>query len=326
MKVYATAIIGTILLILGVALSISVGTADINTATVFKSIFQWDQSKEQVIVRTLRLPRAVIGVLVGANLAVAGALMQAITKNSLASPQVFGVNAGASLIVVSSFVFFPSLSSASLVYFAFIGAALGGIVVYSFASEGGMTHVKLALAGMAVHFFLSSLTQGMIIFNEQAKDALYWLVGAIGGKGWAHVNLILPWSLAGLILAILFSRSISILVLGESIAQGLGQKVHRIRMIAGVLVIILAGSSVAVAGPVGFVGLIIPHIVRKLVGGDYRRIIPFSALFGALLLVYADILSRFIAYPFESPVGIVTAMIGAPFFLYLAKQGRKVKQ
>lgn len=136
MKVYSTAIIGTVLLVLGIILSISVGTADINKATVFKSIFLWDQSKEQVIVRTLRLPRAVIGVLVGANLAIAGALMQAITRNSLASPQVFGVNAGASLIVVTSFVFFPSLSSSSLVYFAFIGAALGGIVVYSFAFDG----------------------------------------------------------------------------------------------------------------------------------------------------------------------------------------------
>jgi iron complex transport system permease protein len=166
----------------------------------------------------------------------------------------------------------------------------------------------------------------MIIFNEQAKDVLYWLVGSINGKTWAHVNMILPWSLFGLLVAALFSRSVSILVLGENMAQGLGQRVYRIRILAGILVIILAGSSVAVAGPVGFVGLIIPHIVRRLVGGDYRRIIPFSALFGALLLVYADILARFIAYPFESPVGIVTAMIGAPFFLYLAKRGRNIKQ
>lgn len=326
MKVPFTAIIGSILLILGVILSISVGSANITAEIIFKSIFHWDESKEQVIVRTLRLPRAVIGVLVGANLAVAGALMQAITRNSLASPQVFGVNAGASFILVSSFVFFPNLPSSSLVYFAFIGAALGGIAVYSFASGGGMTHVKLALAGMAVHFFLSSLTQGMIIFNEQAKDALYWLVGAINGKSWTHVNIILPWSLTGLALSIVFAKSISILVLGESMAQGLGQKINRIRILAGALVIILAGSSVAVAGPIGFVGLIIPHISRKLVGGDYRSIIPFSALFGALLLVYADIFSRFIAYPFESPVGIVTAIIGAPFFLYLAKQGRQIKQ
>lgn len=166
----------------------------------------------------------------------------------------------------------------------------------------------------------------MIIFNEQAKDVLYWLVGSINGKTWAHVNMILPWSLFGLLVAAMFSRSVSILVLGENMAQGLGQRVYRIRILAGILVIILAGSSVAVAGPVGFVGLIIPHIVRRLVGGDYRRIIPFSALFGALLLVYADILARFIAYPFESPVGIVTAMIGAPFFLYLVKRGRNIKQ
>ncbi|MDM5210925.1 iron ABC transporter permease [Peribacillus sp. NJ4] len=326
MKVYCTAVAGIVLLILGVLTSISVGAADINLAMVLKSFFEMDSSKEQVIIRTLRLPRALVGALVGANLAVAGALMQAITRNSLASPQVFGVNAGASFFIVSAFVFFPNLSSVSLVCVAFIGAAVGGMAVYSFASGGGMTQVKLALAGMAVHFFLSSLTQGMIIFNEQAKDVLYWLVGSINGKTWAHVNMILPWSLFGLFVAVVFSRSVSVLVLGENMAQGLGQRVYRIRILAGILVIILAGSSVAVAGPVGFVGLIIPHIVRRLVGGDYRRIIPFSALFGALLLVYADIIARFIAYPFESPVGIVTAMIGAPFFLYLAKRGRNIKQ
>ncbi|MEJ9232375.1 iron ABC transporter permease [Peribacillus butanolivorans] len=326
MKVYGTAIAGIVLLILGVITSISVGAADIDVAMVLKSFFEVDSSKEQTIIRTLRLPRALVGALVGANLAVAGALMQAITRNSLASPQVFGVNAGASFFIVTSFVFFPNLSSVSLVCIAFIGAAVGGMAVYSFASGGGMTQVKLALAGMAVHFFLSSLTQGMIIFNEQAKDVLYWLVGSINGKTWAHVNMILPWSLSGLFVAVLFSRSVSILVLGENMAQGLGQRVYRIRILAGILVIILAGSSVAVAGPVGFIGLIIPHIVRRLVGGDYRRIIPFSALFGALLLVYADILARFIAYPFESPVGIVTAIIGAPFFLYLAKRGRNIKQ
>ncbi|MFS0762461.1 MULTISPECIES: FecCD family ABC transporter permease [Peribacillus] len=326
LKVLCTAIAGIVLLILGVLTSISVGAADIDASMVLKSFFDVDSSKEQTIIRTLRLPRAIVGALVGANLAVAGALMQAITRNSLASPQVFGVNAGASFFIVSAFAFFPNLSSVSLVCVAFIGAAVGGMAVYSFASGGGMTQVKLALAGMAVHFFLSSLTQGMIIFNEQAKDVLYWLVGSINGKTWAHVNMILPWSLIGLLVAALFSRSVSILVLGENMAQGLGQRVYRIRILAGILVIILAGSSVAVAGPVGFVGLIIPHIVRRLVGGDYRRIIPFSALFGALLLVYADILARFIAYPFESPVGIVTAIIGAPFFLYLAKRGRNIKQ
>ncbi|QGQ45869.1 FecCD family ABC transporter permease [Metabacillus sediminilitoris] len=324
--VYCTAITAIILLISGIIISILVGAADINVAMVLKSFFEINPSKEDLIIQTLRLPRALIGALVGANLAVAGALMQAITRNSLASPQVFGVNAGASFFIVMAFAFFPNLSSTSLVFIAFIGAAVGGITVYSFASGGGMTHVKLALAGITVHLLLSSLTQSVIIFNEQAKDVLYWLVGSINGKTWTHVHIILPWSLIGLLVALSFSRSISILVLGESTAKGLGQKVDRIRILAGILVIILAGSSVAVAGPVGFIGLIVPHIVRRLVGGDYRRIIPFSALFGALLLVYSDILARFIAYPFESPVGIVTALIGAPFFLYLARKGRNIKQ
>ena len=252
--------------------------------------------------------------------------MQAITRNSLASPQVFGVNAGASLAIVVATILFPELHSKTTVYFAFLGSALGGITVYLFAAGGKVTHIKLALAGMAVHLFLSSLTQGVIVLNEDATDVLYWLVGSINGKNWSHVLILLPWSVFGLLAAFIMGRSISILVLGENMAIGLGEKVQWIRLVSGVIVIILAGSSVAVAGPIGFIGLMVPHIARKLVGGDYQRILPFSALLGGILLIYADILSRFIAYPFESPVGIVTALIGAPFFLYLARKGRKIKQ
>ena len=177
---------------------------------------------------------------------------------------------------------------------------------------------------MAVHLFLSSLTQGVIVLNEDATDVLYWLVGSINGKNWSHVLVLLPWSVFGLLAAFIMGRSISILVLGENMATGLGEKVQWIRLVAGVIVIILAGSSVAVAGPIGFIGLMVPHIARKLVGGDYQRILPFSALLGGTLLVYADILSRFIAYPFESPVGIVTALIGAPFFYILLERGGRL--
>ncbi|MGW9103025.1 FecCD family ABC transporter permease [Priestia megaterium] len=323
---YIIAIISVFLLIAGIFIHVSVGSSSISITDVMRALFQPDNSKQTTVIQTLRLPRAVLAALIGASLAVAGALMQAITRNSLASPQVFGVNAGASLAIVVATILFPELQSKTTVYFAFLGSALGGITVYSFAAGGKVTHIKLALAGMAVHLFLSSLTQGVIVLNEDATDVLYWLVGSINGKNWSHVLILLPWSVFGLIAAFIMGRSISILVLGENMATGLGEKVQWIRLVAGVIVIILAGSSVAVAGPIGFIGLIVPHIARKLVGGDYQRILPFSALLGGILLVYADILSRFIAYPFESPVGIVTALIGAPFFLYLARKGRNIKQ
>ncbi|MGK0698651.1 FecCD family ABC transporter permease [Priestia flexa] len=324
---YAVAVISACLLLVGIVIHIGVGSSSIGLKEILSTFFnEHNASREATIIQTLRLPRALLAALIGASLAVAGALMQAITRNSLASPQVFGVNAGASFAIVLVLLFFPMFTSQVTVYAAFFGAALGGVTVYAFAAGGKTTHVKLALAGMAVHLFLSSLTQGAIVLNEQATDVLYWLVGSVSGKDWTHVKIALPWTILGLLGAFILSKSVSIFALGENMATSLGEKVKWIRAAAGVLVIILAGSSVAVAGPIGFVGLITPHIARKIVGGDYQRILPFSAMFGAILLVYADILSRFIAYPFESPVGIVTALIGAPFFLYLARKGRGIKQ
>ncbi len=319
-------LIGGSLLVLGILLSVVIGVADIKIQTVLESVLSFNQSKEHLIVRTLRLPRAMLAVFVGANLAVAGALMQAITRNPLASPQVFGINAGASFTVVASIVLFPGLSSSSLVYFAFVGAAMGGMIVYSAGGLGGMTPVKLALAGMAVHLLLSSLTEGIMILHENStQNVIFWLTGAIDGSDWEDIHTLFPWSIVGMIGAICLAGPITILGLGEDVAKGLGQKIALIRLLAGLVVIVLAGASVAVAGPIGFIGLIIPHIMRHWLGVDYRYVIPFSALFGAILLVYADVLSRFIAYPFESPVGIVTSLIGAPFFLYLVYQGRKLK-
>lgn len=320
-------VLGLIILIIGLLLSISVGATEIAVSTVIEALFSFDETKQQIIVRELRLPRAVIGVLVGANLAVAGALMQGITRNPLASPQIFGINAGASLVVVAYMILFPSISSTGLVYLAFLGAAIGGSIVYTMASsDGGMTPVKLALAGMAVHLFLTAFTEGLILmFETTTQNVLYWMVGAIDGKDWTHVKMIFPWSLVGMLLALIVARSVTILSLGEDVARGLGQKNELIRLLVGLTVIILAGAAVAVAGPIGFIGLIIPHIVRSLVGVDYRLVIPFSAIFGAILLVYADVASRFISYPFESPVGIVTALIGAPFFLYLSRKGENAK-
>lgn len=314
-----------LLLLLGLMASLRIGAVSIEFGTIFQSFFSDEQSKEFLIIQNLRLPRALIAIIIGASLAIAGAIMQAITLNPLASPQIFGVNAGASLVVVLSTVFLPSVSPSSLVYFAFLGAVLGGSIVYSMASSSsGTSPIKLALAGITVHLFLSAIIEGIVLFHEDStQSVLFWLAGAIDGASWNDVQIIWPWATAGIIIAVVLARQLTILGLGDDMAKGLGQNVVVIRLFFSLLVVVLAGASVAVAGPIGFVGLIIPHIARKLIGIDYRLIIPFSGLLGALLLVSADVLSRFIAFPAESPVGIVTALIGAPYFLYLARKGGK---
>lgn len=304
-------------------LSLFLGVTTIRPLEAIREWSSGDLSKETLVLTTLRLPRLVLGLILGANLAVAGALMQAVTRNPLASPQVFGVNAGASLFVVLALLLFPALGTANLVYFAFFGAMIGGLLVFSFASVRGMTSLKLALVGMAIHLLLTSLTKGLILFNDRITNVLYWLSGSISDSGWLEVRLIVPWSIIGLILAFSLAKSLAIFQLGQDVAVGLGQNISRIRMLAAVVVVLLAGVTVAVAGAIGFIGLMVPHIVRRLVGEDYRYVLPVSALCGGLLLTSADVLARFIAYPYESPVGIVTALLGAPFFLYLAKRQTK---
>ncbi|WP_214721441.1 iron ABC transporter permease [Exiguobacterium sp. s192] len=309
-----------VLIGLGSYLSLFLGVTTIQPLEAIREWSSGNLSKETLVLTTLRLPRLLLGLLLGANLAVAGALMQAVTRNPLASPQVFGVNAGASLFVVLALLLFPALGTANLVYFAFFGAMIGGLLVFSFASVRGMTSLKLALVGMAIHLLLTSLTKGLILFNDRITNVLYWLSGSISDSGWIEVRLILPWSIIGLILAFSLAKSLAIFQLGQDVAVGLGQNITRIRMLAAVAVVLLVGVTVAVAGAIGFIGLMVPHIVRRLVGEDYRYVLPISALCGGLLLTYADVLARFIAYPYESPVGIVTALLGAPFFLYLAKR------
>lgn len=309
-----------VLIGLGSYLSLFLGVTTIQPLDAIREWSSGNLSKETLVLTTLRLPRLLFGLLLGANLAVAGALMQAVTRNPLASPQVFGVNAGASLFVVLALLLFPALGTANLVYFAFFGAMIGGLLVFSFASVRGMTSLKLALVGMAIHLLLTSLTKGLILFNDRITNVLYWLSGSISDSGWIEVRLILPWSIIGLILAFSLAKSLAIFQLGQDVAVGLGQNITRIRMLAAVAVVLLAGVTVAAAGAIGFIGLMVPHIVRRLVGEDYRYVLPISALCGGLLLTYADVLARFIAYPYESPVGIVTALLGAPFFLYLAKR------
>ncbi|WP_145320499.1 FecCD family ABC transporter permease [Paenibacillus xylanexedens] len=319
-------IIGLVVLLMG---SLMIGTSWIPLSTVLNYMFDYSPTvKEHVILHILRMPRALAVLCIGANLSIAGCIMQVLTRNPLASPSIFGINAGASFMIVLCTIVFPTVSGLTLAGAGFAGGLLtvSIVLLMSFAIRGGQAEVRMALIGVVVQALLSSFTQGLLIFNEEsAGKIIFWLAGSAAGVKWEEINLLLIFSLTGLFMALLISKSLSLLSLGEDIARGLGQKIWTVRVVGSVIVIILAGISVSVVGPIGFVGLIVPHITRYLLGTDYRLLVPFSALFGAILLTLADIASRFVHFPSETPVGIITALIGAPYFVYLARrQSRSV--
>jgi iron complex transport system permease protein len=313
-------------LVLGVAWSVSVGAANIDFRTVWTAVFAYNpELTAHQIIQEVRLPRVVIGAMVGACFAVAGAIMQGMTRNPLASPSIMGLNAGAGFFLVLAFAFMPGMSYTGLILVSFFGAGFGAALVFGIGSlsRGGLTPVKLALAGAAVTALLSSLTTGLVIYYDLAQDVLFYTAGGVQGTRWEQVRLMLPWFAVGMLAAIAISRHITVLSLGDDIAVGLGQRTGLVKAAGTVIVLLLAGAAVAVAGGVGFIGLVIPHIARFLVGLDYRLIIPSSMLLGALLLVLADLGARMVNPPFETPVGLITALVGVPFFLYLARRDRR---
>lgn len=291
----------------------------------FKDYFlTHSDSKQTFLIHNVRMPRMLAGLLIGGALGLSGLLMQAMTRNPLASPQIFGVNSGASFVIVFITMIMPALSTYATIL-AFIGAFIGGLTVYALSgSTRGMTPVKLALAGMAIHLFFSSLTQGIILLNEDATSTvMFWLVGSLSSVTWTQVLGITPWLIIAFICTVLISKQLTIMELGEDLATSLGQNVKLMRVMIGILVIVLAGTSVSIAGPIGFVGLIVPHIVKYYIKTDYRFMVPLTMIIGANLLLLSDVLSRLIAFPFESPVGIVTSFIGAFYFLAITIKGVK---
>jgi iron complex transport system permease protein len=310
------------LLILSGVASLGLGAADISTQTIWQSLFAFDNSTEHLIIRTVRLPRSLAALCVGAGLGVAGAIMQGLTRNPLADPGILGINAGAALAVVGTVFFWGSASASVYTWSAFTGAALAAVAVYGLGSmgRGGLTPLNLTIAGAALTAFLSSLTTALLLLSQRTLEEIrFWLAGSVAGRDLELVGQIFPYVMLGLLAAILLSKQITVLSLGDEVATGLGQKTLWIKTAAAAVVVVLAGSSVAAAGPIGFVGLVIPHIIRILVGVDYRWILPYSAVAGAILLLVSDIAARLVTRPQELPVGVMTALVGAPFFLYLAR-------
>jgi iron complex transport system permease protein len=317
---------GSALLFLAFSLSVALGATSISLVEIWEALFAFDPTiRQHVVIQGLRLPRSIVGVVVGANLAVAGAMMQGMGRNNLAAPSIIGVHAGASLVVVLGVVIFGLRDYGLMMFFGFLGAFVGWALAYGLGSigPGGLTPIKLVLAGAAVSALFSSLTQLVVLLFDTYGDALFWFAGSLSGARWLHVERLLPVSLLGLGTALVISRTITLLSLGDDVARGLGVRVEAARLAGTLAVVVLAGISVAVAGSIGFIGLIIPNLVRYLVGADYRLVIPISAVLGALLLVLADIAARLAAPPWETPVGVLTALIGVPFFIYLARRQPK---
>lgn len=299
-------------------LSVTLGSADVPLETVWRSLVAFDGSTEHLIIRTVRLPRSLLAIAVGSALAVAGALTQGLTRNPLAAPDLLGVEVGAALAMVLALYGGGTRS----VGFALAGAAIAAATVYWLGSLGrsGLTPMKLIIAGAALSYLLGSLTTGVLLVSQQTLDEIrFWLAGSLAGADLAALKLVLPYWGVGVLLALLLGRSLTLLALGEDVAQGLGLPTAWIKAGAALAVVLLAGSAVAVAGPIAFVGLVVPHGVRFWVGVDYRWIVPYTLLAGGILLLVADIAARLLLQPQELPVGIMTALVGAPCFLYLAR-------
>lgn len=316
-----------ILMLISATASLTIGSLALSPATVIQSLLAYDGSDAHLIVRTLRLPRVLLAIAVGAALAVAGALMQAVTRNPLASPTIFGLNAGAAFAVVT-LTFVAGITHPLLLVIAAFGGVLGAVTLtFLIGSAGGaVTPVKLALAGTVVGILLSAWVSGILIFDQQTLDEVrFWLAGSLAGHTLADSAVVLPFLLTGLLLALATSHQLNALNLGEHVAIALGQNTARIRLMATVATVLLCGSAVAAVGPIGFVGLAVPHMVRLLVGPDYRWILPGCLLGGPSLLLLADTLGRIVVAPGELQAGIVTALIGAPVLILVVRR-HKVMQ
>ncbi|WP_346099001.1 FecCD family ABC transporter permease [Streptomyces olivaceiscleroticus] len=307
-------------------LGIAVGSKQIPLADVWHGITHYSGTDTDVIIRDVRLPRTLLGLLAGAALGLAGAVMQALTRNPLADPGVLGINAGASAAVVSGITFFGVTSLSSYVWFAFVGAAVVSAAVYILGGTRNATPVRLALAGTALTAVLTGYLNAVNLMNTASLDKMrFWTVGSLASATMPTVERIVPFIAVGVVLALLVARPLNAVALGDDQARALGAKLTRTRVAAMAAVTLLCGAATAACGPIVYVGLMVPHAVRAITGPDMRWILPYSAVLSPVLLLGADILGRVVARPGELQVGIVTAVIGGPVFIHLVRR-RKMAQ
>ncbi|RNM04209.1 FecCD family ABC transporter permease [Dickeya undicola] len=315
---------GVCLLVLAV-LSLMVGPIWISPSQVLGALWHPDPlNVSHILVTSTRLSRTLIAIVVGASLAVAGALMQVLTRNPLASPGLFGINAGAMFFLIVCVSLFPKVAMSVWLWSAFAGAAVAGCLVWLIGTmgKGSLNPLRMVLAGAALTAMFAAFSQAMLVVNQEGLDTvLFWLAGSVADRELATVLPLMGYCLVALVGALLLSGQVNVLNAGEAIARGLGQRTGRIRLLMSLLVVALAGGAVAMAGSIGFIGLIVPHMARKLLPADHRWLLPGCALLGAALLLLADILARVVIVPQEVPVGVMTALFGAPFFIVLLRRG-----
>ena len=305
-------------------IDILIGMSDIGIKEIIDSIINYSGSKQDLIIRTVRLPRVLLCILIGASMAISGLIMQNLTRNPLASPQILGINSGATLSVVVIMVFFPLLGYKAKILGAFLGAGVIGLFVHVIGTVKNLSPLKITLVGISIQLFLSSITKSIMLFNEsKTSDLVFWMIGGVHHAQFIHIMAILPWFILSIVLTILISNSMDTLKMGDSVAISLGENVKLTKTVATIVVILLSSSSVAIAGPISFIGLITPHIISKLGGRNFRQNFILCGIYGANLLLLSDIISKILKYPYESPVGIVTSFIGAVFYIFLANKEMK---
>lgn len=309
------------LLLLAVAFyGIAYGSVSLSLQEVWTVFTASGPPAHEKIVMNLRVPRVLVGMLTGACLAAAGALLQGVMKNPLADPGIIGVSAGGGLAAIMAMIVFPQLSYL-LPALAFLGALITSVVIYGLAWNKGASPLKIILAGVAINALLGAVTNGlMVTYSDRVQAVLPWLAGGLSGRSWHHLQFMAPYAITGLALSVLAIKPANLLLLGDDAAKLLGQKVEVQRLLLILLSSLLAGAAVSVAGLVGFVGLVVPHAIRLLAGEDYRFLLPLSIVGGAALVVLADTIARSWFDPIELPVGILLAGLGAPFFLFLLKK------
>ncbi|GAA4964813.1 FecCD family ABC transporter permease [Actinoplanes utahensis] len=311
-----------------VLLSFALGAQDLHPADVWRALVSPDGTDATAVVRELRAPRTVLGVIVGLALGVAGALIQGHTRNPIADPGLLGVSAGASFAVVLAIGVFSVEAFGGYIWFAFAGALIASVLVFGVGagSRDGPTPVTLALAGMAVSALLSSFTSSMLVTSPETLNVFrFWIIGSLSGREIETAWQVAPFVAAGLLLAAVNAPALNALSLGEDVARGLGQSVVAARVAGVAAIMLLTGAATAACGPIGFVGLFVPHLARLLTGPDHRWLLPFSGLLGVTAVLLADVAGRLVARPAEIQTGIVLAVAGAPFFIWLVRRVRLVQ-
>lgn len=309
-----------LLALLGSFLSLTKGSSVITMEQIVEILLHPGSDPQSQIIWNIRMPRTIVGALVGINLSLSGAILQAIMRNPLADPHIIGISSGAGLAGVVIMILFPALEYL-ITPVAFVGAMLAAICIYILAWKNGIKPVRIILAGVAVSAFLSAGISGLMIFySDRVHGALMWMVGGLAARSWPHVNIILPYAAIGLVLALGSAAYLNILQLGDEMARGLGINVEVTRVVMTAIAALLAASAVSVVGLLGFVGLVVPHAARLLIGSDYRFLMPAAALLGIAIVTFSDTFARVIFAPIELPVGIIMAFLGAPFFLFLLRR------